>query len=175
MNNSVHFGFNTDCDNIIHENINAEFHKIELDELKPSTRYYYKVISDEIESDVYMFHTSFEENESIKFITYGDTRGVWDNWRNAAIVAQAIEKEQAYFALHTGDFVKNGLINSQWVDFFSISNFTHNCTIYPVLGNHENCPGHQFDIHWKGRAGPGHSGEFLGRARVGRHSYYDTR
>jgi len=40
--------------------------------------------------------------------------------------------------LHTGDFVKNGLINSQWVDFFSISNFTHNCTIYPVLGNHEN-------------------------------------
>ena len=81
VNNSVHFGFNTDCDNIIHENINAEFHKIELDELKPSTRYYYKVISDEIESDVYMFHTSFEENESIKFITYGDTRGVWDKYR----------------------------------------------------------------------------------------------
>ena len=137
VNNSVHFGFNPDCDNIIYENINAELHKIELDELKPSTKYYYKVISDEIESDVYMFHTSFEENESIKFIAYGDTRGVWDNWRNTAIVAQAIEKEQAYFALHTGDFVKNGLINSQWVDFFSISNFTHNCTIYPVLGNHE--------------------------------------
>ena len=137
VNNSVHFGFNPDCDNILYENINSEFHKIELDELKPSTEYYYKVVSDEIESDVYMFHTSFEVNESVKFIAYGDTRGVWDNWRSASIVAKSIKKEQPYFALHTGDFVKNGLINSQWVDFFSISNFTHNCTIYPVLGNHE--------------------------------------
>jgi len=137
VNNSVHFGLNLNCDIIINNIIYTDFHKIKLDKLQPSTKYYYKVVSDEIESDVYFFHTSFNENQSIKFIAYGDTRGVWDNWENASIVAQEIEEEQPYFVLHTGDLVNDGRIASQWIDFFSISNFIHNSTIYPVLGNHE--------------------------------------
>jgi hypothetical protein len=108
-----------------------------IDNLKPSQKYYYKVISDGVSSDIYSFYTSFEENKTIEFIVYGDTRGVWDNWKNARIIAQAIEEEQPYFILHTGDFVNDGRKIDQWIDFFRISNFLHNCTIYPVIGNHE--------------------------------------
>ena len=136
-NNSIHIGLNNEFDRIIYENNNTDFHKIKIDDLESSEQYYYKVISNGIESNIFSFHTSFNENESIEFIVYGDTRGVWDQWKNAKIVAKAIESEKPQFALHTGDFVNDGRIISQWIDFFSISNYTHNCTLYPVLGNHE--------------------------------------
>jgi len=136
INNSIHYGLTPDCENEIIQNNKTDFHKIKIEKLTASTRYY-KVILDGFESNVYQFHTLFLENQSVKFIVYGDTRGVWDNWKKAEIVAKEIEKEESNFALHTGDFVGDGRIISQWIDFFSISNYIHNCTIYPVLGNHE--------------------------------------
>ncbi len=137
-NNSVHYGLTPDCSNIIYNNFSSNFHTIELNELISSTKYYYKVISDYIESKIFSFYTKFKETDSIKFIAYGDSRGVWDNWINASMVAGKIEKEQPFFVLHTGDFVNNGLLIDQWIDFFSISTFINNCTLYPALGNHEN-------------------------------------
>jgi hypothetical protein len=136
-NNSVHFGLNPDCNTIINQYNNTDYHIILIDNLQPNQKYYYKVISDGFISDVYNFHTFYEENETIKFIAYGDTRGVWDNWKNASIIAEAIEGEQPYFILHTGDLVNDGRNQKQWIDFFTISNFLHNCTLYPVIGNHE--------------------------------------
>ena len=136
--NSVHFGLTSECNNIVYYNDTNYFHQIKLDGLTPSTKYYYKVISDCVESDVYTFYTTFEEDESIRFIVYGDSRGVWDNWVNAGIVADAIKKERPFFVLHSGDIVNNGKILDQWIDFFSVSAFIHNCTLYPTLGNHEN-------------------------------------
>jgi 3',5'-cyclic AMP phosphodiesterase CpdA len=73
----------------------------------------------------------------VKFVVYGDTRGVWDNWQQAEIVAKAIEEQQPYFVLHTGDLVKSGYNQSQWIEFFTNSEFIHNSTLYPSLGNHE--------------------------------------
>ena len=137
-NNSVHFGLNQKCDIIVYNNSKTDLHKVYMNNLEPSTRYYYKVVSDDIQSRIYTFHTEFEENNTIRFIVYGDTRGVWDNWKNARIVAESIEKEKPFFILHTGDLVKNGKITEQWMDFFSISNFIYNSTLYPILGNHEN-------------------------------------
>jgi hypothetical protein len=136
-NNSVHYGLTPDCDNIVYYNCTNYFHEVEVDGLLPSTKYYYRVISDFVESDIYTFYTTFEEDVPIRFIAYGDTRGVWDNWINAGIVADAIEKEQPFFVLHTGDIVNDGKIPSQWIDFFTVSNYIHNCTLYPSLGNHE--------------------------------------
>jgi hypothetical protein len=138
LNNSVHFGMTPVCDNIVYHNFSNDFHEIELNGLSPSTKYYYKVRSENIESEIYLFYTTFEEDESVRFISYGDTRGVWDNWINAGIVADAIEKEQPYFVIHSGDIVNDGRILGQWIDFFDVSNFIHNSTLYPSLGNHEN-------------------------------------
>ena len=95
------------------------------------------MISDDFESEIYSFYTSFKENETINFVVYGDNRGFWDNWQNASSVAKSIEEKNPHFVLNTGDLVDNGLNQSQWITFFSVSNFTHNSTIYPILGNHE--------------------------------------
>jgi hypothetical protein len=136
-NNNVHFGLSPVFDNIVYNNYTNDFHEIELKNLTPSSKYYYKVTSDGVESDIHTFYTKYDEDESISFIAYGDTRGVWDNWVNAGIVADAIKKEEPLFVLHSGDLVNNGNIESEWIDFFTVSNFIHNCTLYPALGNHE--------------------------------------
>jgi len=137
-NNSVHFGLNPICDNIVYNNYTNYFHEVALNGLTCSTKYYYKVISDSTESKIYSFYTKYDNNDTIRFIAYGDTRGVWDNWINASIVSDAIETQQPFFVLHTGDIVNNGQIPDQWVDFFSVSDFVHNSTLYPSIGNHES-------------------------------------
>jgi hypothetical protein len=122
---------------MVYHNVTADFHQIKLTNLTASSQYFYKVISDTIESKIYTFHTIYSENETIKCIFYGDSRGVWDGWNNARRVATAIEREQPMFVCHTGDLVRDGRISEQWVDFFSISSFIHNSTMYPAIGNHE--------------------------------------
>ncbi len=141
-NNEVHWGLTSDLGNVSSEKYEFFFqkqnlHNVRLDGLIPSTKYYYKVISDSIESKIYSFHTTFERNNTVRFIAYGDTRGVWDNWHHASIVAKAIEEEQPHFVLNTGDLVNNGTIKEEWYNFFEASSFIHNSTLYPVLGNHE--------------------------------------
>lgn len=141
--NEVHWGLTLDLGNISSEFygiilLNQNLHVVNLDGLSSSTKYYYKVVSDSIESEIYSFYTTFKRNNTVRFIAYGDTRGVWDNWQHASIVANKIEEHKPHFVLHTGDVVNDGKNKSQWVDFFSISQFVHNSTLYPVLGNHEH-------------------------------------
>ena len=69
-NNSVHFGLTPDCDSIVYDNYTRNFHDIELNGLISSTKYYYKVISDTLESKIYSFYTKFEVNDSIRFVEY---------------------------------------------------------------------------------------------------------
>jgi len=136
-NNCVRYGLNPYCEHIVYQNYSSSFHTVKLGELNSSTKYYYKVYSDDIESMVYSFYTKFKKEDSIKFVAYGDTRGVWDNWINASRISDGIEEEQPFLVLHTGDLVKNGTYFDQWLDFFAISEFIHNSTMYPTLGNHE--------------------------------------
>ena len=137
--NKVCYGLTSDCENVVFEknHLKKYFHKIKLNNLTHSTKYFYKIVSDGFVSDIYSFYTSFETNESIRFIVYGDNRGEWDNWQQASIVAKAIEKEHSHFVLSTGDLVKNGKDKTQWYNFFRISDFIHNSSLYPILGNHE--------------------------------------
>lgn len=144
LENSVHFGLTPDCNNVVYSNNSNSFHEIKLKNLSPSSRYYYYVGSDTAVSQIYSFHTEFKEDESIRFVIYGDTRGVWDNWKNCTNVAINIEKEKPYFVIHTGDIVNNGRRANEWLDFFSASRFMYNSTLFPALGNHEYYGEHYF-------------------------------
>ena len=141
--NYIRWGLTPDCPHTTHT-INplltkkTAIHMIKINELSPSTKYFYKAVSDSFESGIYTFSTIHEISEPITFVVYGDTRGVWDNWTNASIVATAIENAQPHFVLHTGDIINDGLIEEEWLSFFTNSSFIHNSTLYPTLGNHEN-------------------------------------
>ncbi|MCX6662435.1 MAG: metallophosphoesterase family protein [Euryarchaeota archaeon] len=113
-------------------------HSVTINGLTAGVQYFYKVVSNEDPSPLYNFWTAFHQNGTIRFVAYGDSRGGWDNWQAASLVAEAIERENPLFVLNTGDLVDNGKTPDDWVDFFTASSFVHNSTLYPVLGNHEN-------------------------------------
>ena len=137
--NMVYYGLTTNCEHGVSEKnlLKKSFHIVELTNLEESTKYFYKVVSDTVESTIYSFYTSFSINDSVRFIAYGDTRGEWDDWKHTSIVAKAIEAEQPHFVINTGDLVHNGAVREEWHTFFEVSSFIHNSTFYPVLGNHE--------------------------------------
>jgi 3',5'-cyclic AMP phosphodiesterase CpdA len=138
--NEVHWGASPTFGNItVEQGICATtFHTVKIRGLSAGLQYYYAVVSDETESSLYSFWTTFPQNETIRFAVYGDSQGDWDNWQTVSLVAQAIEKEKPAFVLKTGDLVDNGRNLCYWIDFFTASSFLHNSTLYPVLGNHEN-------------------------------------
>jgi len=132
-NNIVRWGTN-ELENSV-EATDGKIHEAKIEGLQPSTKYYYMVESDGIKSGVYTFFTA--GNENFTFIVYGDTRGVWDNWKNASKVAEAIKKEKVDIVIHTGDIVRNGMNEDEWIKFFQISSWIHNTTLYPAIGNHD--------------------------------------
>ncbi len=138
--NEVHWGANSTLGNITVEKRiwPTTFHTVVLTGLIPGLHYYYTIISDETESPLYRFWAAIPQNEPIRFVVYGDSRGGWNDWQSTLLVAQAIEHEDPMFILNTGDLVDNGWNPDDWVDFFTASPFVHNSTFYPVLGNHEN-------------------------------------
>lgn len=113
------------------------FYAVKISDLRPSTKYYYKISIQDQHTPVYSFETSARKNETITFAVYGDTRGVWDDWRNASFVANAIKQKNPSFIIHTGDIVHDGRNKKEWVDYFTISDLLHNTSLYPAIGNHE--------------------------------------
>jgi hypothetical protein len=138
--NEVHWGGNPALGNITVEKsiFPKTLHSVKIEGLTAGLMYYYTVISDEIESPQYHFWTACDQNDTIRCVVYGDTRGGWDNWQATSLVSRAIERENPPLVLSTGDLVDNGKNPDDWVDFFAASPFVHNSTFYPVLGNHEN-------------------------------------
>jgi len=138
--NEVHWGSSPMLGNVTVEKCMCvkTKHTVNIKGLTAGQKYYYTVVSDQIESPLYTFWTAFPRNDTIRFVAYGDSQGVWDNWQTVLLVSQAIEKEQPAFVLKPGDLVDDGKNANDWIDFFTASPFVHNSTLYPVLGNHEN-------------------------------------
>ena len=136
-------------------------HDVTLSGLLPSTRYYYKVTTNDAQSEIYNFITpslssaeqpfkliamsdmqrdssfpsKFQEIVHDGIITYID-----DNY--SSDIAQELG-----FVLVTGDLVDNGNSYSQWAEhFFGPAHplFAH-VPLYPVLGNHENNTSNYFE------------------------------
>ena len=135
-NNRVYWGLEK-LDNITECNENRRWHEVKINGLKQSSKYFYMVESDGVRSKIYSFHSLPYKNESFSFIVYGDTRGVWDGWKNASKIAMAIEKEKPEIVIHVGDIVRDGANEQQWIKFFQISTWIHNATFYPAIGNHD--------------------------------------
>jgi hypothetical protein len=119
---------------------------VTLNNLKPQTRYFYRVTCTDAEgnvarSDVLTFQTAPEANSGWAFGILGDTQ------RNPEVTrkcAEGIFALRPNLMIHCGDVVDDGFAKHQWVsDLFEPSSklFAH-VPSFPVIGNHEK------DAHW---------------------------
>lgn len=119
----------------------GDMHRIELTNLKPSTRYIYRVetkVNDGsvLLSDISTFMTAIRADEAWSFTVVGDTQ------RNPEItgrIAKQMWERRPHFVMHCGDVVDEGKNKDQWLyDLFQPSNMLfRRVAVLPTIGNHE--------------------------------------
>ncbi len=123
-------------------------HKVELENLKSGTQYFYRVGTDGSYSEQGEFWTASNEtwttgnqSSSFTFLNITDTQGA--TARDCALWKNTLDKAldqfpQARFLIHTGDMVDDGQKISQWNLFLGVaSKELMNLTIAPAPGNHD--------------------------------------
>ena len=132
----------------------SQIHRVKLENLSASTRYFYKVITGETESEVYHFTTPPlpEEEKDFHLLALSDMQRddkhpnkfkeiVEEGVLN--YLAQENDGEDIFqdlgMVIIPGDLTKDGLVYTDWTnDFFRQSQkLLPYVPVYPVLGNHE--------------------------------------
>ncbi len=126
-------------------------HEIKLDNLKPSTKYLYRITAQvggkKILSDIKTFKTNVNDDEPYFFSFIADTqRNSGTPWAWGKI-AELIWKERPNFVVMGGDLVDKGSVKSDWTNHF----FPHGQVMmsrypmYTILGNHEQDAQNYYD------------------------------
>lgn len=110
-------------------------HVVELTELRPAAKHYYRVESASVPSAMGELTTEVDRAMPYRFVAFGDTRSNHSD-HGAVIEAMLLDQPLAYF--HGGDLVGNGGSESNWDRFFEVeAKMLMRAPLYPALGNHE--------------------------------------
>jgi len=123
---------------------NRHLHEVSLTDLKPATKYVYRVRStfpngSEVVSDVSTFRTNVRDDDACVFAFIGDSqyngRTPWA-WET---ISELIWEERPHFIIHAGDLVDQGTKKTDWTEHFFPGGqvFMSRYPMYTVLGNHE--------------------------------------
>lgn len=142
---SVHYGTD-DLDLVWEDPTGTTFRCARLEGLAPGTTYRYRVASGLDKYPDGSFTTPLEDEETLRFAVYGDTRTDHDRHRLAVGILMRLAPD---FVVHTGDFVDDGDHQDEWHTFFDIVLALLSRTpMVPVIGNHDNRTGTFFDQYF---------------------------
>lgn len=136
------------------DNVVYESHKVIANNLKPGTKYFYKVGDGTTWSEVGSFTTSSQGDFSFVYLTdsQGKNEGDYDVWSET--LEAAISKfEDSKFLVMAGDMVDAGLNvpnnEQEWIHYFEKAKKSLlNLPIAPVIGNHEGRNNTGFNNHF---------------------------
>lgn len=126
----------------------AEYtYKAQAKDLKPNTKYYYKVGSEDgKKSQIGQFKTAGKKGDPFNFVQYTDTQNAFwnENVRNeAAFGADTLKNAiqtagDPSFALHTGDFIETAEVEDEWKDLYKQSRPSFmSLPVVATAGNHD--------------------------------------
>ncbi|MEN8192054.1 MAG: T9SS type A sorting domain-containing protein [Bacteroidota bacterium] len=151
-----------------------------LEDLEPSTTYYYQVKTDSTESEIYKFRTQPVDNDStehIRFAVYGDNRTVPAMFEevNDSLKSKAISlygeniEEGLNLVFDVGDIVTNGNNLSEYLpEYFNpIYSMSPSVPFMVSIGNHEHEASHYYKF-MKYEDFAGTEGEVYYSYRIGR-------
>ena len=120
---------------------NGTMHEVTLRDLKPNTKYLYRVTTVDAEnktrqSAVLQFMTAVDEDSAFSFGVIGDTQ---KNPKMTAKIAKLIWERRPNFVIHVGDVVDNGPDKKEWVNelFGPCQELFSRAAVFPTIGNHE--------------------------------------
>ncbi len=116
----------------------AHYHSVELTDLKPDTRYAYRVGDGVNWSEWHHFRTAKNEPAPFSFVYFGDAQNdIRTHWSRVFREA-VLEAPRAAFTLHAGDLINRAQRDAEWGEWFAAPAWV-NATIpvVPTPGNHE--------------------------------------
>lgn len=120
-------------------------HHVQLNNLKPQTKYFYRTISvlpsgDSIISSINTFETAVTDSSAFAFAVFSDSQNDWKDPEAWKRVSEQAYKERPNFAVHAGDLVDLGYMKDDWVnEFFGQARlFMKTIPIFSIPGNHEH-------------------------------------
>ncbi|MGC9363687.1 MAG: fibronectin type III domain-containing protein [Fidelibacterota bacterium] len=87
-----------------------KIHEICLRNLRKNARYFYRVISDSLQSEWFSFRSYNPNRKKLRFALYGDSQ---NNFMVHRKIAVAIEKHDPEFIVHAGDLAHGGRTGQQ--------------------------------------------------------------
>lgn len=122
----------------------ASTHHAAVTDLKPSTTYYFVVVSDGKASPERHFLTAPDDDRPFRLLSGGDSRtGVAERRKMNQLIAKLVEKDPGIIAfVHGGDYNASANVWSEWNDWLTDHALTTTSTgrvlpIIPTRGNHE--------------------------------------
>ncbi|MCR8644467.1 metallophosphoesterase family protein [Paenibacillus sp. N1-5-1-14] len=123
----------------------ALIHEVTIDNLEPSTIYFYKIYAgDSVEGGPFPFKTAVRSGESFSFAVTSETGGYsgfdsTDGQINRNIFKQ-MSRYRPDLALFIGDVVDDGQRYEDWEQYFfgPGKELFHSTPVFSFLGNHEN-------------------------------------
>jgi 3',5'-cyclic AMP phosphodiesterase CpdA len=132
----------------------ARFHTVQFHNLKPSTKYAYRVGDGVNWSEWFHFTTASDRDEPFSFIYFGDAqndiRSMWSR-----VIREAYgDAPKARFMIHAGDLINRAEADAEWGEWFGAGHWLNAMMpSVPVPGNHEQAKldegGHRLSHHWR--------------------------
>jgi len=116
------------------------YHSVNIENLKPGTKYSYRVGKDSLWSAWSEFTTATGGNEPFRFLYFGDVQRDIYSLGSRAIRQAVLDNPDAKFMLFAGDLVHRGGLNKEnWNEFFPAGGWAfQNIPIVATPGNHEH-------------------------------------
>src|SRR5262245_47031754 len=132
----------------------AHYHSVRFTDLKPATKYAYRVGDGVNWTEWYHFTTASSKPEPFSFIYFGDAqndiRSLWSR-----VIREAYsDAPKARFMIHAGDLVNTAESDAEWGEWFAAGNWVNAMLpSVPVPGNHEQAKlpdeSRRLSHHWR--------------------------
>lgn len=132
----------------------AHFHSVTFKDLKPATKYVYRVGDGVNWSEWFQFRTASDKPEKFSFIYFGDAQNNIRSMWSRVIREAYSDAPKAAFIVHAGDLINTAESDAEWGEWFGAGNWLNGMIPnVPVPGNHEQAKAadgsRRLSNHWK--------------------------
>jgi 3',5'-cyclic AMP phosphodiesterase CpdA len=132
----------------------AHFHSVTFKDLKPATKYVYRVGDGVNWSEWFQFRTASDKPEKFSFIYFGDAQNNLRSMWSRVIREAYSDAPKAAFIVHAGDLINSAESDAEWGEWFGAGNWLNGMIPnVPVPGNHEQAKAsdgsRRISHHWR--------------------------
>ena len=132
----------------------AHFHSVRFDQLKPETKYAYRVGDAVNWSEWFHFTTASHQPGPFSFIYFGDAQNDVRSMWSRVIREAYSDAPKARFMIHAGDLINRAESDAEWGEWFGAGHWLNAMVpSVPVPGNHEQARdaegNRRLSHHWR--------------------------